>query len=608
MKSTQHVTGFTQYTIYNTQYYNNQVFEHRVQVFRFFFLSVIFTLCALSFTLPCQAKEMTILYTGQSHAMIYPCNCPIEPDGGIARRLTLIKELRKENPDCLLLDTGNFFAAGLMDEYTQNAQFDIKRTLVNLKAMELMKYDAVAVSDDEFNFGREFFEENTEKISLPFLSCNLRTAKALPYIIKDAAGLKIGILGVTTPVAKAKSEGIEIIEPSKAVTEAVQNLKKAGAQIIIVLSNLSEAEDFNLINEAPGIDILIQGARSAKNDLFQKIGNTLVLKTSWQARRLGKASFKIEEGRITEHRVEGLRLSDKVLDDPRILSVLPRCFSDAHCKKEGYIGICREPGSLGSGCIFNRANQVKLTVITSKSCSACNTEPVIDFLKKQFAGLSVTYLYYPQKQAKKMVRDFSISGLPAYLLDQAVEKEVGFNSLSPNLEKKANFYLIKPHFSGVSYYLNRQKIKGKLDLFISLYDKDTPALLEAIKEFNPDMHFLAVEEERGFGASGGRFEVEEYLRSVCVRKYYPQYFWDYISCRAKNKDSSWWQDCAVSLDENKIKICARGGEAESLLKENISLNKELGVMFGPTYLLDNQEIFSTKGAPTKEALKQIIKR
>jgi protein-disulfide isomerase len=62
------------------------------------------------------------------------------------------------------------------------------------------------------------------------------------------------------------------------------------------------------------------------------------------------------------------------------------------------------------------------------------------------------------------------------------------------------------------------------------------------------------------------------------------------------------------MDTQKIKACARGQEGSSLLRENIRLNKELEVMFGPTYLLDNQEIFSSKGAPKKEELEKIIKR
>jgi len=93
-----------------------------------------------------------------------------------------------------------------------------------------------------------------------------------------------------------------------------------------------------------------------------------------------------------------------------------------------------------------------------------------------------------------------------------------------------------------------------------------------------------------------------------VQKYYPEYFWQYTGCRLKNIDSSWWEDCLGKYNAERIKTCARGPEGALLLKGNISLNKELEILFGPVYLLDNQQIFATQGAPSKEELKKIIKR
>jgi hypothetical protein len=151
-------------------------------------------------------------------------------------------------------------------------------------------------------------------------------------------------------------------------------------------------------------------------------------------------------------------------------------------------------------------------------------------------------------------------------------------------------------------------VKGKLDLFVSLFDRTSPDILAVIKEFNPEIHFLAIKEANKFDAPGGGREIEEYLRAACVKKYYPQRFWDYISCRSQNIESTWWEDCAAGLDTNIIRICAKSNEGNALLRDNTRLNKELHIMLGPTYLLDNQEIFSSKGAPSREELRKIIKR
>ncbi len=207
-----------------------------------------------------------------------------------------------------------------------------------------------------------------------------------------------------------------------------------------------------------------------------------------------------------------------------------------------------------------------------------------------------------------MVSDLKLSKLPAYLFGKEVAKDKGFDNLKAALEKKGNFYILKPEASGFSYFLGRKESKGRVDLFISLFDKESFAVLNVMKEFNPQVHFLAIVGDDKIGAPAGDIESEDDLRAVCVQKYYPQRFWDYITCRAKNINSTWWDDCAVNMDTNKIKICSRGPEGRRLLKENTSLNQELKIMFGPTYLLDNSQIFSSKGAPSKEELKKIIKK
>ena len=159
----------------------------------------------------------------------------------------------------------------------------------------------------------------------------------------------------------------------------------------------------------------------------------------------------------------------------------------------------------------------------------------------------------------------------------------------------------------MSYFLGRPREKGRIDLFLSLFSPDAAELLEAIRGFKPVLHFLCVDNGGKFEAAKGTAEVEECLRSVCVQKYYPDSFWNYVTCRAKNTASSWWEDCLPQGDYQKVMACAKGPEGAALLRENIRLNKELSVMFGPTYLRDNYEIFSSQGTPSEAEFDKIFK-
>jgi hypothetical protein len=553
------------------------------------------------------AEEITLIFTGQTQAMLYPCRCPKEADGGIARRATLIKKLRKEFPNLLLLDAGSFFAGGHFDEYSQNTELDIERSKINLKAMELMGYDCVAVGNDEFNFGKEFLKEVIDKTNIAFVSANIEWNKIQPLVIKKVADINIGITAVTSMSAEKKTGGLKFDEPKAAVRKVVSELKKQGANIIILLSNFTADEDLALIRENPAIDILITNTR-AKEQTLNSIDSVLVLRPSWQGRKLGKLTLTLRDKRIVDSKVEELRLSDQIADDKDILTLLPLCFQDANCKKEGLIGFCQNPGMSNAKCEFSQANKAPLLVITPQVCRICDTERLVQSLKREFPGLVVSYLFYPSEKANSILRDLTIKNLPVYLLGKEIEKEKFFENFKQNLEARGDFYMVKPQVSGFSYFLDRPMIAGKFDLFMSLYTKDASKLLDTIREFNPAIHFLVTEQQGVLLADRGVSDLEESLRSVCVEKYYPGYFWQYISCRAKNLESSWWEDCLENLDTKMIKDCAKGTEGKNLLRENISLNKELEIMNGPTYLLDNQEIFASVEVPAKEDFRKIIKK
>jgi len=385
-------------------------------------------------------------------------------------------------------------------------------------------------------------------------------------------------------------------------------LKKKNVDIIILLSHLGENDDLKLIEEIKGIDILITGHFRAKEESSGKIGSTLIVRPSWQGRRLGKLSLTLENNKIKDYKVEELRLSDKIQDDPGEFSILPRCFSDNNCKKEGRVGICQDPGTLKSQCSFSKPAQVSLLIIQPKPCRFCDSEKPIKYLKTLFPGLTISYRDYPSLFTNKLIKDFNLKALPVYILGKEVEKEKAFSNLEKNLEAKGNYYILKPEFAGVSYFLERKDLKGRLDLFVSLYDLNMAALLDVIKEFNPVLHFLAAEKDDGFDAAKGNLEVEEYLRCVCVQKYYPKMFFDYVSCRVGNLNSSWWEDCLDKSATQTIKTCARSEEGKRLLRENIKDNKELKIMFGPAYILDNRYIFGIQGVPRKEELKKILGR
>ena len=573
---------------------------------RFKSAALICALFVLGFKVNSFAEDFTLVLVGQTHAMLYHCSCPIEPDGGIARRATLIQKLRKDNPNILLVDSGSFFAGGVMDQLSQGKELDQARTLVHLKAMDLMKYDAAALSPEEFNYGRQFLEESISKTGITFLGANIASNKIAPYMIKKFAKFQVGVIGLVNPVISTKFPGLKFIPPQEALKKAVLDLKKNNVDIIVLISGLNEEENKQLLIDNPGINILIEGAKSAQEQISVNIGSTLALAPKWEARKLIVANFLIKNKVLEVKKVEELRVSDKLADDKQMLSILPQCFSAKDCNKNRMIPACANPGKPNAQCQYKEAPPVRLTVINKPDCRTCDTVGVINALKTDLPGLSIDILDFSGVKAQKLIAKLALKYIPAYLLDRSVEKDPIFEKLRQNLESRGEFYLLSSRVSHPGYFFYRQKLADRFDLFLSLRNKDSGQLLDTLKEFTPEVHFLAIESNDGFIAPEGKPETEEYLRAVCVQKYYPGFFYSYISCRAKNLDTSSWNDCLQDVDLAEVKTCAQGPEGANLLSQNIALNLELGIVNGPAYLLDNQEIFSSAKILKKEEFRKIL--
>lgn len=587
-------------------------------VFLFFvFYSLSLVPCSLSSITYVFAEKVTILYTGETHSMLYPCDCPTGFNGGVSARATKIREIRREEAHVLLLDSGGVFAGGILDENSQNVDLDKKRTLINLDAMKIMGYDAIAAGDEEFNFGEDFFKNSTKEKNIPFTSANIESDYLLPFLLKQAGNSKIGILALTTPEIKNKLADIKYSEPKEALEKSIKALRDRGADIIIVLSHLGEEEDLNLIKRVEGVDILVCGHRLVNNPNPQtKINNTIILRPGWQGRKLGRLDLTITDNKITDYAIDDIKIDKTIKDDPDVSAILPKCFSDKDCRQKSLIGNCENPATLFAKCVFKNSVPVSLLIIKPELCKTCDTEKFLAQLKNTFPVINLTYLNYESKDGADLAKKLGIDMLPAYIFTKDIEKNVNFNSFSKFLTFKQDRYIIDPSLMGVSFFVGRPKIKNKVDLFISLYDKNSAELLAVMqdflrerKEIKFELHFLGLKAQDKVITPNGLPEFEEDLRSICVMNKYPDKLWDYLSCRVKNIQSSWWDSCLYScgMNINLIKQCSNSSEGMSLLLDNVSLSSELSIRASGVFLLDNQEIFSTVKTPKKEELERIIK-
>jgi hypothetical protein len=173
----------------------------------------------------------------------------------------------------------------------------IRKVDVLIGAYNAMGYDAVNIGERDLIMGYHFFAEAAKKAKFTFLSSNLadKTGNSpfvRPHIIKDIAGLKVGIFGLIDD--RALMKGDPMITASNPVDKAKDVVKDLSGKcdIVIGLSQLGETEDRRLVQEIPGIDLVIGGVKS-KTIRYKKVGNTIMARVIPRGGYLGVLSLQV---------------------------------------------------------------------------------------------------------------------------------------------------------------------------------------------------------------------------------------------------------------------------------------------------------------------------
>ena len=218
-------------------------------------------------------KHLTILHTNDVHSYIdaFPANHPKNANmGGVARRAALIETIRKENPNVLLLDAGDIFQG--------TPYFNYYGGELEFKLMSMMKYDASAIGNHDFDNGVEGLYAQMPHATFEFISANYDFKNTMmhglvkPYKIFNKNGIKVGVFGLGIELAGLVDKGMykETVynDPVETAQDMVRILKKENkCDLVICLSHLgynykdepNKICDLKLAEITQDIDLIIGG-------------------------------------------------------------------------------------------------------------------------------------------------------------------------------------------------------------------------------------------------------------------------------------------------------------------------------------------------------------
>ncbi len=225
--------------------------------------------------------QISILHTTDLHGYILPTSdyAGNSDLGGFARCVTQIRRWRRQNRNSIVIDVGDVYQGTDVSLRTNGG--------LMIDLFNHLKFDAWIVGNHEFDWGIETFTNALTRSAMPVLAANMSIegkpsgapaigpfAKLCPYVVKEFGGIKIAIIGVTTPgmpfwFRPEFIRGLDFEHSVEPVRRAIANAKSEGANAIVLaghmgLKSRGGGDDFAnnviaLTSEFPQVDAFIAG-------------------------------------------------------------------------------------------------------------------------------------------------------------------------------------------------------------------------------------------------------------------------------------------------------------------------------------------------------------
>ena len=273
-------------------------------------LAAFGTLGLQSFTTKPKATKITILHTNDVHSHIDtfgPDEGRNANKGGVARRATLIENIRNQNTNTLLLDAGDIFQG--------TPYFNYYGGELEFKLMSKLKYDLATIGNHDFDNGIDGLYAQLPHANFGFVSANYDFSNTLmdthvkPYRIFNKAGIKIGVFGLGIALEGLVEQKLyketKYLDPIEISQDMTRILKQdEQCDLVICLSHLGynykndpdKICDLKLAEVTKDIDLIIGGHTHTflpKPTILKNIEdkNVLVNQVGCYGLYLGKIDF-----------------------------------------------------------------------------------------------------------------------------------------------------------------------------------------------------------------------------------------------------------------------------------------------------------------------------
>ncbi|SIO04858.1 sulfate thiol esterase SoxB [Rhodovulum sp. ES.010] len=246
--------------------------------------------------------------------------------GGLDRVATVINAIRADRPEALLLDGGDTWHGSYTSLKTAG------QDMVN--AMNSLKPDAMT-SHWEFTFGIDRVNEIVETLPFPFLGANIFDATwdepaYEPYKMFERGGAQIAVIGQAFPYLPIANPSWMFPDLSFGVreermAEVVQEVRDAGADLVVVLSHNGFDVDRKMAGQVPGIDVILTGHTHDALPEPVLVGDTLLIASGSNGKFVTRLDLDVQNGQLLGFRHKLIPIFSDVIDpDPDMAALVER--------------------------------------------------------------------------------------------------------------------------------------------------------------------------------------------------------------------------------------------------------------------------------------------
>ena len=294
-------------------------------------------------------KQIDVLFTHDTHSHLDSFSTIVNGEqkevGGFAKIKTLINEKKKEDPDTLILDGGDFSMGTLIQTV-----YDTEAA--ELRMLGYLGYDVTTFGNHEFDYRSQGLANMLKAAkssgeTLPeIVVCNVdwdsmekaglndgqkqiqsafETYGVKDYVMVQKGDVKIAVVGVFGKDALECAPTCELSfkDPVEAVKKTVEEIKKnEEADMIACVSHggtwedESKSEDELLAKAVPDLDLIISGHTHSELQEAIQHGNTYIVSCGEYGRNLGSLSMtQNSDGRWDLSSYELIPVSEDVKAD-----------------------------------------------------------------------------------------------------------------------------------------------------------------------------------------------------------------------------------------------------------------------------------------------------